>query len=90
MNIFALVQLQRNIAQRVSELSGRIIEIGRYCHMADSYHIYGSDLAEFEGRLLGAVEKRSFEARTMRYEDVREMMEQARPGILAKAEKMGR
>jgi len=90
MNIFALVQLQQNIAQRVSELSGRPVEVGRYCHVADSFHIYGSNLAEFEGRFLGAVEKRSFEQRTIRYEDVRDMMEEARPGILEKAEKMRR
>ena len=64
--------------------------LGRYVHMADSYHIYGSNLAEFEGRFLGAIQKRSFEQRTMRYEDVRDIMEQARPAILEKAAKMGR
>ena len=58
--------------------------------MADSYHIYGCNLAEFDGRFLGAMEKRTFEQRTMRYEDVREMMEPARPAILEKARRMGR
>jgi len=90
MNIFALTQLQARIAARVGELSGLPIRLGRYCHMADSFHIYGSNLAEFRGRFLGAVEKRTFEQRTMRYEDVREMMEEARPGILQKAKNMGR
>jgi len=90
MNMFALVELQRRIAGRVAELSGRPVALGRYCHMADSYHIYGSNLAEFQGRLLGAVEKRSFEQRTIRYEDVREIMEQAKPAILEKSRKMGR
>jgi thymidylate synthase len=90
MNIFALVHLQRTIAARVSELSGTEVLVGRYCHVADSYHIYGSNLAEFEARFLGAIEKRTFEQRTMRYEDVREIMEEARPGILEKARKMGR
>jgi thymidylate synthase len=90
MNMFALVELQRRIAGRVAELSGRPVDVGRYCHMADSYHIYGSNLAEFQGRFLGAVEKRTFEQRTIRYEDVRDMMEQARPIILEKAQKMGR
>ena len=52
--------------------------------------IYGSNLAEFEGRFLGAIEKRTFEQRTMRYEDVRDIMEDARPAILEKAQKMGR
>ncbi|MBN2217297.1 MAG: hypothetical protein JW719_07960 [Pirellulales bacterium] len=90
MNMFALVQLQRKIADRVAELSGRTVELGRYCHMADSYHVYGSNLAEFEGRFLGAIERRTFEQRTIRYEDVRDIMEEARPAILEKAQQMGR
>ena len=90
MNIFALVQLQVRIAQRVSELTGRSVKVGRYFHCADSYHIYGSYFHEFEGRFLGALQKRTFEQRTMRYEDVREIMEEARPSILEKARSMGR
>ncbi len=90
MNIFALVQLQRNIANRISELSGQVVGLGRYCHMADSFHIYGFNLAEFEARFMGALDKRSFEERTMRYEDVREIMDDARPAILEKAQAMGR
>ncbi len=54
MNIFALVQLQQRIAQRVTELTGREVSLGRYCHLADSYHIYGSNMAEFQSRFLGA------------------------------------
>lgn len=90
MNIFALVQLQKGIAARVSAISGRPVGLGRYCHMADSYHIYGSNLAEFEARFLGAIQRRSFAERSMRYEDVRQMMEEARPGILEKARAMAR
>jgi thymidylate synthase len=90
MNMFALARLQATIAARVGELSGKSIGLGRYCHIADSFHIYGSNLAEFQARFLGAIEKRSFEQRTMRYEDVREIMESARPAILEKARRMGR
>jgi thymidylate synthase len=90
MNIFALVQLQKKMAERISELSGQPVHVGRYCHFADSYHIYSSDFKEFEGRFLGALQKRTFEQRTMRYEILREMMEEARPMILEKAKKMGR
>lgn len=90
MNIFALVELQRRIAARIAELSGRPLALGRYCHMADSYHIYGFNLKEFEARFLGALERRTFDERTIRYEDVREMMESARPKILEKARGMGR
>jgi len=90
MNIFALVQLQQKIARRVSELMGRRVEVGRYCHMADSYHLYGSYVREFESRFLTALAKRTFEQRTLRYDDLREPMEGARPTILEKARGMGR
>jgi thymidylate synthase len=90
MNIFALVQLQRRIAREVSGKLGRQVRLGRYCHLADSYHLYGSYFGEFERRFLGALGKRSFEQRTLRYEDFREMMEAARPGILEKAKAMSR
>ncbi|MBN1852471.1 MAG: hypothetical protein JW829_07090 [Pirellulales bacterium] len=89
MNMFALVQLQNLIAVRISELRGCEIRLGRYCHMADSYHIYGSNMDEFHARFLGALQNRTFEGRTMRYRDVKEIMEEARPAILAKAERMG-
>jgi thymidylate synthase len=90
MNIFALVQLQQKIANRVSELSGRTVKLGRYCHLADSYHLYGSYFQEFESRLLTALEKRTFEQRTLSYQDLRDSMETARPAILEKARQMGR
>jgi len=89
MNIFALVEMQRRIAARVSERSGRKVEVGRYCHMADSYHIYGSYFREFEARFLGALAKRTFDQRTLRYADLRDLMEEARPAILEKARTMG-
>jgi len=90
MNIFALVQLQQRIARRISEITDKDVKVGRYCHMVDSYHIYGSYFREFEGRFLGMLTKRSFEQRTLRFEDVREMMEAAKPGILEKARNMGK
>jgi thymidylate synthase len=90
MNMFALVQLQGIIAGRVSRLSGASVQLGRYCHLADSYHIYGSNMQEFASRFLGALDSRPFDRRTMRYADVKDMMEDARPAILRKAQSMGR
>jgi len=90
MNMFVFVQLQKRIAAQISEASGREVKLGRYVHQADSYHIYGSYFREFENRFLKNLEKRSFEQRTFRYEDVRDIMEEAIPGILEKASKMGR
>jgi len=45
---------------------------------------------EFEALFLGALKKRTFEQRTMRYRKRTEMMEEARPSILEKARRMGR
>ena len=75
---------------KLADLGADVIKVGRYCHIADSYHIYGKYFREFEGRFMGALAKRTFEQRTMRYEHVREMMEEARPSILDKARRMGR
>jgi thymidylate synthase len=89
MNLFALVQLQQRIANRVGELTGKPVKVGRYVHMVDSYHIYGSYFKEFEGRFLGSLQKRTFEQRSLRYADLREMMDEARPMLLEKARSMG-
>ncbi len=90
MNIFALVQLQKRIAERIAELSGHPVRMGRYFHLADSYHIYGSYFREFESRFLRALENRTFEQRTMRHEDLRDIMEGARPTILEKVRQIGK
>jgi len=63
MNVFALTDLQRVVAGRVAEKTGRPVRVGRYADLVDSFHIYGSYFAEFEG-FLKLVEKRPFEERT--------------------------
>jgi len=88
MNMFALVQLQRLVAEKIAELSGRSVRLGRYVHMADSYHIYGSYFNEFRERFLRGLERRDFEGRTFRHEDVRDIMEEARPMIMEKVRRM--
>lgn len=88
MNMFALVQLQKKIADRISELSGKKVKLGRYVHIVDSYHIYGSYFNEFKKRFLEGLTTRSFEERTYRYEDVKDIMEEARPVILEKVKNM--
>ncbi len=90
MNIFALTQLQLALAARISERCGREVRLGRYTHLADSYHLYGSYFDEYRARFVKGLEERSFEERTLRYSDMREIMEEARPQILQKVEAMGR
>ncbi|GAB4349788.1 MAG: hypothetical protein Kow0099_33040 [Candidatus Abyssubacteria bacterium] len=41
MNVYALTDLQRVIAERISETCGREVKVGRYCDKSDSLHIYG-------------------------------------------------
>lgn len=90
MNMFALVKLQKFIADRISEKSNRPVIPARYVHFADSYHIYGSYFTEFKERFLKGLERRSFKERTFRYKDVREIMEEAKPRILEKVRSMGK
>jgi thymidylate synthase len=88
MNMFALIQLQVKIAKRVSELTDQQISLGRYVDFSDSYHIYGKDIKEFEQRFLNAYNTRAFEKRTARYSYVKDIMDEAIPGILKKSESM--
>jgi thymidylate synthase len=90
MNMFALIRLQQKITDRIADLSGLNVIVGRYVHQADSYHIYGAYFKDFQERFLNALENRTFEERTFHYEFVKEMMEEAIPGILEKAKNMGR
>ncbi len=88
MNMFALIQLQKKLADRIADLSGCKIIPGRYIHQADSYHIYGSYLDEFEQRFLKMYNERSFDERTFHYADMKAIMDEAIPGILEKVAKM--
>ncbi len=90
MNIYALTRLQERIAARITELSGTEVKVGRYCHIADSYHIYGTNFNEFKNRFMKALDSRTFAQRTMNYEDVKDMMDEAIPTILKKVEGMSR
>jgi thymidylate synthase len=90
MNMFALVQLQQRLAERITALAGRSVRVGRYLHLADSFHLYGAYFREFSERFLPNLERRSFAERVFRYADVKDLMEEARPRILAKVAGMGR
>jgi len=77
MNVFALTDLQRVVAGRIAEKTGRAVRVGRYADLVDSFHIYGSYFHEFEG-FLKMVEKRSFEERTWASAYAEPMFEDAR------------
>ena len=63
MNMFAFTELQKMVAERIGQKTGKEIKVGKYVHIADSYHIYGSYYQDFQG-FLDTLKKRSFEERT--------------------------
>jgi thymidylate synthase len=71
MNIYAFTELQRVIAEKISEKIGAEVKVGRYVDITDSYHIYGAYFEEFQDRFLKNVKSRSFEERTWRTDDPR-------------------
>lgn len=48
MNVFAITDLQRRIAEQVAERAGREVRVGRYVDISDSFHIYGLYFADVE------------------------------------------
>ena len=42
MNVYALTDLQKTIAEKISENIGKPVTVGRYVDISDSLHIYGS------------------------------------------------
>ncbi len=77
MNVFAMTELERLIAGRIAAGIGRPVRVGRYADLVDSFHIYGSYFAEFEG-FLKMVEKRTFAERTWPSSYAEPMFEEAR------------
>jgi thymidylate synthase len=86
MNVFALTDLQRLIAERISRNIGTPVRVGRYADLVDSFHIYGSYFGEFQG-FLKMIEKRSFEERTWPSEYAEPMFEEARARLKKEKEK---
>jgi len=65
MNMWAFTSLQQYVAEQVAVRTGREVQPEAYCHVADSFHIYGSYFADFEG-FLQSCEKRAFDDRLWR------------------------
>jgi thymidylate synthase len=48
MNVYALTDLQRMIAEGISKNKGEPVNVGRYVDISDSLHVYGSYFDEVE------------------------------------------
>lgn len=83
MNMFVMVDLQRVIAQRISERTGRKIKVGQYVDISDSFHIYGSYYREIEG-FLKNIKNRTFPERTWDMKFAKPMFEEAREKLRRK------
>jgi len=71
MNIYALTDLQRWLAEEIGRKMGKPVSVGRYVDISDSYHIYGAYFQEFNERFLKLVRERPFEKRVWRTDDRR-------------------
>lgn len=86
MNMFGFVQFSREvIADEVAKRSGRPVKLGRMNWQADSFHIYGKDIADAEQRLFSRVKDGDFEDRIYNLNDemIREMYDEAEEEALA-------
>ncbi len=51
MNAYALTDLQRIMAEKISEKIGKTVKVGRYVDISDSLHLYGSYLNRIEAEI---------------------------------------
>jgi thymidylate synthase len=86
MNDFAFILLGKRLAERVSQLRGEEVRLGRFVDESDSFHIYGSYFAEFESTFIKQLVSRSFEERTWSSTDemVAEAFADSKPVIAEK------
>ena len=86
MNMFGIVQFNKEeIAAKIAEKTGKKVELGRMNWHADSYHIYGKDIADFKKRLLDKISE-PFEKRVYNFSDpmIQEIYEEAEEKIKKK------
>ncbi len=79
MNMYAFTELQRAVAAQLA------VAPGEYIHIADSFHIYGSYFADFEG-FLKIVASRPFDQRVYSSDFAREVFIDGCNSLLAEAD----
>ncbi len=81
MNIFALTDLQRVMAEEISKGVKARVNVGRYVDISDSFHIYGSYFEDFKN-FLKNVGGRSFEEKTWSSEFAEPFFDDAKEKLL--------
>ncbi len=87
MNAFGITMMVKDlIADPISELAGKTVKLGRMNWKADSWHVYGKDIAQFRARLLDRIPATAFEDRVFNFQDetIQEMYHECEREILAK------
>jgi len=87
MNMFGFIMFNKEIiAAEVAKRTGKPVKLGRLNWHADSYHIYGKDIATAKARLFDRLATTTFADRTYRFDDplIREMYDEAGPVVRAK------
>ena len=90
MNMFGFIRFNREvIADEVARRSGKVVRLGRMNWQADSYHIYGRDIAQAKAMLFDRIDSMTLEERTFNFGDdfIRDMYEQAEQAALMKIRK---
>ena len=90
MNMFGFTIFnQEIIAASIMERTGTKIELGRLNWQADSYHIYGKDLAEAKARLFDRIACTDFSERSFNFNDemIQEIYNEATEQIIDKIKK---
>jgi len=79
MNVYAITDLQRIIAEKISDKMGCEIQIGRYMDISDSLHIYGSYFEEVS-KEVEKMKKSSYKERAWNSQEplIAEMLEEAK------------
>lgn len=87
MNMFGFIRFNREvIADEVARRSSKEVRLGRMNWQADSYHIYGRDIAQAKAMLFDRLDTMTLEERTFNFGDdfIREMYDQAEQATLMK------
>jgi hypothetical protein len=89
MNMFGFILFNRDvIAAEIARRSGHSVKLGRLNWQADSYHIYGKDIADAKARLFDRLATTAFEDRVYEFSDemIQEIYHEAEAAVRLKIE----